>query len=103
MSEPVRIASTSDVPVGEGREFTVGDCVIALFNVDGEFHALDGICPHSGGPLANGPLRGCVITCPWHGWQFDVTTGVHCLAPRITQPTIPIELRGDDIYVTIQD
>ena len=47
--------------------------VIALFNVDGTFYALDGVCPHQGGPLGQGTLEGCIVTCPWHGWQFDVT------------------------------
>jgi nitrite reductase (NADH) small subunit len=103
MGERVRVALTNEVPAGAGREFTVGDRVIALFNVDGKFHALDGICPHSGGPLGKGPLRGNVVTCPWHGWQFDVTTGRHCFAPRIQQPCLPVEVIGDEVFVTLDE
>ena len=67
----------SEVPVGTAREVVSGDRVIALFNVAGTFYALDGVCPHQGGPLGQGTLEGCVVTCPWHGWQFDVTSGQH--------------------------
>jgi nitrite reductase (NADH) small subunit len=103
MSQSVRVASVAELPPGSGREVTVGDRVIALFNVEGEIHALDGLCMHSGGPLAKGALRGEIITCPWHGWQFNVKTGRHCLAPRIQQPPVQIEVRGDDIYVLLDD
>jgi nitrite reductase/ring-hydroxylating ferredoxin subunit len=103
MPETVRVASVSELPPGSAREVTVGDRVIALFNADGEICALDGLCMHSGGPLAKGTLRGEVITCPWHGWQFNVKTGRHCLAPRIRQPQVNVEVRGDEIYVSIDD
>ena len=49
--------------------------IVAVFNVDGAFHALDGICPHSGGPLAKGTLRQNVVTCPWHGWTYGLHNG----------------------------
>jgi nitrite reductase (NADH) small subunit len=48
---------------------------IALFCLEGQFYAIDNICPHEGGPLGNGELEGAVVTCPWHGWQFDIKTG----------------------------
>ncbi len=51
------------------------DKPIALFNVEGEFYAINAICPHMGGHLSEGALRGAVVTCPWHGWTFDVRDG----------------------------
>jgi nitrite reductase (NADH) small subunit len=93
----------SELPPGSAREVTVGDRVIALFNVNGEICALDGLCMHSGGPLAKGTLRGEVITCPWHGWQFNVKTGRHCLAPRIRQPQVNVEVRGDEVFISLED
>ena len=60
-------------------------------------------CENCGGPLAKGTLRGEVITCPWHGWQFNVKTGRHCLAPRIRQPRVEVEVRGDDVWVAPED
>jgi nitrite reductase/ring-hydroxylating ferredoxin subunit len=101
MSEKIRIAAVRDVPPGIGKEFVVGERVIALYNVDGTFHALDGICPHAGGPLANGKLAGAVVTCPWHGWQFNVTTGRHCLSPGICQDVYVVTVEGDDVFVEL--
>jgi nitrite reductase (NADH) small subunit len=98
-----RVASLSEIPPGTAKEVTVGDQVVAIFNVDGTLYALDGICRHSGGPLAKGRLSGQVITCPWHGWQFDVTTGRHCLAPRIRTDCFAVVAEGEDVFVETPD
>jgi len=82
-------------------EVMADDQVIALFNVDGKFHALDGVCPHAGGPLGEGTLRGTVVTCPWHGWQFDVTNGQNCLNPRMSHKAFPVTVEGTDVLVEI--
>jgi nitrite reductase (NADH) small subunit len=101
MPDKIRIAATGDVPPGTGVEVTVGERVIALFNVAGKFYAIDGICPHAGGPLAEGLLGGTVVTCPWHGWQFDVSTGQHCLNPRLGQGKFAVYVEGDDVLVEL--
>lgn len=103
MVEPIRIASIHDVPVGTGTEIIAAGRVIALFNIDGEFHALDGVCPHAGGPLGKGIVTGCMVTCPWHGWQFDVKTGKHGLNPHLTHEGLKTVVKGEDILVEIPD
>jgi nitrite reductase (NADH) small subunit len=77
------------------------DRVVALFNVAGVFYALDGICPHAGGPLGEGTLRGTTVTCPWHGWQFNVSTGQNCLNPRISHKHFPVKVEGQDVVVEL--
>ena len=101
MSQRVRIASVADIPEGTGREFTVGDRIVALFHTAEGWSALDGICSHAGGPLAEGRVEGGVVTCPWHGWQYQLASGHHCLNSRIQQTCFAVELDGDDIFVTI--
>ncbi len=101
MSGFYRVASVGDVPPGTGKEITASGRVIALFNVGGTFHAMEGVCPHAGGPLGEGTLEGTVVTCPWHDWQFDVTTGRHCLNPRIEHTQFAVKVDGDDVYVEI--
>lgn len=96
-----RVAAVDDLPPGSGRELTAGDRVIALFRVGDEFYAMDGICPHAGGPLGKGYVTGTRVTCPWHGWQFDVTTGRHCLSPTICNETFPVTVESGEIYVEI--
>jgi len=98
-----RLAAASDVPPGSGKELTAGGRVVALYNVEGTFFALDGVCPHAGGPLGEGALSGKVVTCPWHGWQFDVTTGQHCLNATLQHTAFPVKVEGDDVYVEIPD
>ena len=97
----VSIASVSEIPNGEGREFVVEGRIVAVFNCDGEFHALDGICPHAGGPLAKGKLNGNVVTCPWHGWQFDVTSGRHCLNSQLQHPRYTVDVVGSELWVEL--
>jgi nitrite reductase (NADH) small subunit len=96
-----RVASTADIPAGEGREFVVAGKIVAVFNSEGSFHAMDGICPHAGGPLANGDLRGTVVTCPWHGWQFDVTSGRHCLNAQLQHPAYSVTVDDGEIWVEL--
>jgi nitrite reductase/ring-hydroxylating ferredoxin subunit len=102
MSERVRLCATEDVPPGTGREFTVAGRIVALFNVEGTFYAMDGICPHAGGPLGEGELNGSVVTCPWHGWQFDVTTGQHCLTANIVHGTYAVSVENGEVFVVLE-
>jgi nitrite reductase (NADH) small subunit len=103
MPRSVRVAAVSDVPPGSSKEVLAGDQVVALFNVEGKFYALDGVCPHAGGPLGEGTLRGSIVTCPWHGWQFDVTNGQNCLNARLMHKCYAANVEGDDVVVEIPD
>jgi nitrite reductase/ring-hydroxylating ferredoxin subunit len=76
--------------------------IVALYNVDGDVYALDGVCPHQGGPLGKGRLEGTVVTCPWHGWQFDVRDGQHQINPAMRQPLFPVRVEGDEILVGLE-
>lgn len=81
----VPLIDVASVPPGSGAEVVADGRIFAVFNIDGVFHVLDGICPHAGGPLGKGILRGNIVTCPWHGWQFNISTGQHCLNQRLSQ------------------
>jgi nitrite reductase/ring-hydroxylating ferredoxin subunit len=96
-----RLTRVSDCLPGTATEVVAGDKMIALFNVNGTFHALDGVCPHQGGPLGQGMLAGCVVTCPWHGWQFDVRDGQHQFNSQMVQPRYEVRVDGDWILVDL--
>ncbi len=102
MSNWIRVASEGELLPGSCGEYVAGDRVIALFNVEGRFFALDGICPHQGGPLGKGSLAGCIVTCPWHGFQFDVTTGQHQTSRSLVQPTFPLKVEDGAVWVQIE-
>jgi nitrite reductase/ring-hydroxylating ferredoxin subunit len=83
MSELLEIANTSDVPVGRVKTYDVAGRKIALYHTASGFYATDNTCPHRGGPLGEGDLMGNEITCPWHLWGFDVTTGAARAIPDL--------------------
>jgi nitrite reductase/ring-hydroxylating ferredoxin subunit len=101
MGHWTRIARLDECKSGAAIERVAADRVIALFNVDGTLFALDGVCPHQGGPLGEGELCGSIVTCPWHGWQFDVRTGRHQLNPRIAQPSYNVRVEDEWILVDL--
>jgi nitrite reductase (NADH) small subunit len=101
MARWVSVAQVEEIREGTGKELLAGDRIVAVYRVGDQFHALDGICPHAGGPLGEGCLAGPIVTCPWHGWQFDVTTGKNSLNPKITHGTFPVKVEGDQILVEI--
>lgn len=96
-----RLALTSECPPGGSCERVAGERVVALFNVNGQYYALDGICPHQGGPLGKGRLSGCMVTCPWHGWQYDVRTGQHGSIATVRSKSFPVKVEGDMVLVDI--
>lgn len=80
------------VPYEEGRE-------VAIFKVKGKFYAIDNECPHAGAPLCEGVLEGCRLTCPWHAWQFDLSTGECLTAPGASVEFFPLRIEGEEIYL----
>lgn len=99
MGEFVKVAKKGEIPADTGKYVEAKGREIALFMVANKVYALQHTCPHQGGPLAEGGLDGNVVTCPWHGWQFDVTTGECTFNPSIKQETYCVKEEGDDILV----
>jgi 3-phenylpropionate/trans-cinnamate dioxygenase ferredoxin subunit len=102
MNDFVRVCSVSDVPEGGKTVLEVGDRLIGLFHVDGKFYAIDDLCTHDGGPLAEGALEGFTIICPRHGARFDIRTG-RVLSMPATQnvPAHEVKVEGGDVLVRI--
>jgi len=101
MASFVRVASASDIPKGQGRTIEFNGKKIAVFNCDGTFYAVDDVCKHQGGPLGEGELQGCIVVCPWHGWTYDVTTGVSPDDPECAIDRYDVKREGDDILVAL--
>jgi len=101
MANFVRVASTSEIPKGEGRTFEVDGKRIAVFNSNGTFHAIDDTCKHQGGPLGEGELDGTTVTCPWHGWTYDITSGVSPDDPDCAVDRYDVRVENDSILVGV--
>lgn len=101
MVEFVKVAKVADIPADTGKFVEVGGKEIALFRVGDKVYATTNVCPHQGGPLAEGTMDGTAIVCPWHSWVFDVTTGVSPVMPQVRIETYPVKVEGDDVYVQV--
>jgi nitrite reductase/ring-hydroxylating ferredoxin subunit len=102
VSRLVRVASSSDIPVGRGKTVEVDGLHLAIFNAGGgRFHALSGACAHEDGPLGDGVLLGDRVVCPWHGFDFDVRTGVCGVAPDLAVSVYPVQVAGADLLVEL--
>jgi nitrite reductase (NADH) small subunit/3-phenylpropionate/trans-cinnamate dioxygenase ferredoxin subunit len=97
-----KAATVQDVPPGKSKQIAVNGKVLALFNVNGTYYAVDDTCPHRGGPLSEGELAGTVVTCPWHGATFDVATGAH-LSPPAPQDvaSYKVQVVGEEVQVDV--
>lgn len=98
-----KLASLDELPPGTLIEIVRGGQLYALCNVDGEVRALSGVCPHNGGPLGQGAIEGSLVTCPWHAWQFDSTTGVCAFSDDVCVPVFPVRVEAGDILVDLPD
>ncbi|HYL80648.1 MAG TPA: Rieske (2Fe-2S) protein [Candidatus Acidoferrum sp.] len=101
MGRLVKVASASELLPGQGRVGKAGDLEIALFNVGGSFHAIGNTCLHRGGPLGEGSLEGSVVTCPWHGWEYDLSTGASRVNPAMRVPVYRTEVKGEEVFIEL--
>ena len=99
----VEIGIVSDFAEGTATELVVRDRIVAVFCVAGQLFAMDGVCPHQGGPLGKGTLDGCILTCPWHGWQFDIHEGKSQLTPNVKQPTFDLKIEDGCVFLLFSD
>jgi nitrite reductase (NADH) small subunit len=95
------IGRVEDIPPGTIRPFTVDEQEIAVANVGGEFFATQQHCLHLNGPLGEGRLEGTTLSCPWHGWQYDVTTGKNEFDHAIQLKTFEVKVEGGEVKVAI--
>ena len=100
MGRLIKVAEIDEVPPGTAKAVDVEGRAVALFNIDGTYYAIDDTCTHRGGPLSKGGVEGTVVTCPWHGATFDVTTG-DVLEPPASQGVTRyhVQVDGKDIKV----
>lgn len=98
MAERIEVCPVDELPPGEKTIVGTDDFSIGVFNIDGEFYALNNVCPHQLAPLCQGTVKGCtvapevgefevtregeIIRCPWHGWHFDIKTGESVFNPH---------------------
>lgn len=100
----VRVGKVSEVPPGGAEVFDVEDRRIAVYRLADGLYAIDDLCTHDGGPLAQGDVDGDQVICPRHGARFSIKTGAALTFPAITPvDTYPVRVEGEDLLVGLPD
>ena len=98
MERWIAVAPAASIASGDYAQIEVDDSLVAVFNVSGEFYAIDDVCTHDGGELAGGAVEGNVVICPRHGARFCLRTGT-ALTPPAYEPvrTYPTRITDQGI------
>jgi 3-phenylpropionate/trans-cinnamate dioxygenase ferredoxin subunit len=102
MSDWVSVAPASEFPSGTHRVVDVDGAQVAVFNLDGNYFAIEDVCTHDGGILTGGPVDGDQVMCPRHGARFSIRTG-EALTPPAFEPVSKLPVRVEDGIVQVRD
>jgi len=98
----IKVGKASEINEGEMKLVSLQGNNALLAKINGKIYCMEGDCSHAGGPLWEGELEGNTVTCPWHGGQFDITTGKAVRAPAfLTKKTYNVKIAGDDVFVVV--
>ncbi|PYM14479.1 MAG: hypothetical protein DMD81_17775 [Candidatus Rokuibacteriota bacterium] len=97
----VKVAETTDVTAGYGLLVERDGRTLAVFNAGGKFYACSAVCPHEDGPLADGWIEGNAVVCPWHGFDFELTSGRCLVDAELSIATYPVRVNGTAIEVDL--
>ena len=98
-----RVARLRDIPRDRGFRVSLGGIDIGLYRVGDAVHAMENVCPHAGAPLHAGPVRDGIVTCPVHGWAYDVRTGFHAdHADGFPIPCFEVRLDDEEVWVDLE-
>src|SRR6185436_13269900 len=101
MSDFVTVAKVGEILDGQGQAFAVNGRMVAVFNENGKYSAIDDFCPHMGASLAGGYLEAGIVTCPWHAWRFCIHDGKWCDNPKVKIDAFEVRVDGDEIQVRV--
>jgi len=101
MFDFVTVGRVADFVPGQGRMVVVNGRHVAVFRLDDGFFAIDNLCLHQAGPLCEGDIVGGVVTCPWHGWSYEIRSGTLVQDPRVGVSKHNTRIVGDDVQVQL--
>ncbi len=99
----IPVATIDEIPEGKGKCIEVGGREIAIFCMGGDLYAISNVCPHQGGPLAEGKFEGDMVVCPWHQWRFNIKTGRSPVSPKLKIETYPIKREDNRIMIALPE
>jgi nitrite reductase (NADH) small subunit len=93
------VCPAAELGPGKLRVIEIDSQPVVVRNAGGTLYAIENICPHRGGPIAEGEIRGGAITCPWHDWSFDLASGQNTMNPAATIRMFPCRIEGGNVIV----
>lgn len=93
------VSHLSEIPAGTSKEVEFQGRLVALFHLEDRILAIEGTCPHQGAALSEGVVRGCVVTCPWHGWQFDIMRGRNVFNESVVLERYPVRVQDGVVFL----
>ncbi|MBN1586153.1 MAG: nitrite reductase small subunit NirD [Candidatus Omnitrophica bacterium] len=100
MPDYIKVCSIKELPEGQCKTVKCGETEVAVFHVKGQYYAIGNTCPHMGGPLCEGEVEDQEVVCPWHGWSFDLESGVSPVNPNASVPVFKVKIEGEDVLVS---
>lgn len=101
MGDFVKVTTKSEIPADSGKLVEVDGREVALYIHEDRVYAIDNICPHAGGPMAEGSVNGELAMCPWHGWEFNIKTGACDFNDQIKLDCFEVKVEGEDVYIKV--
>ena len=101
MADFQTVCRVGDLAEGEGTTAQVGTKLIAIFHAQGQYYAIDDVCPHMGASLGGGYVENGVVTCPWHAWRFRLADGAWADSPRVKTGCYAVRVVGDEVQVEV--
>ena len=101
MAEFQTVCRAEELPEGESRTIELGGKLIALFHHDGQYFAIDDVCPHMGASLGGGYVENGIVTCPWHAWRFRLADGAWADSPRVKIGCYPVRVENGLVQIQI--
>ena len=102
-TKDVVVATEAEIPNGQRKIIQVDSLSIGVFHHDGQWYAVRNSCIHRGGPVATGKLEGDILTCPWHGFQFNLRTAVCVADPKAELDHYPVNIVNGQVHLTVPD
>ena len=99
VGQRVTVCAVEDIPEGGSAVVTLNQKDIAIFNVKGEFFAIDDVCPHMGASLSGGHVEDGCVTCPWHHWRFRLADGSWADSPRVKTGSYPVHVIDNKVQL----
>ena len=101
MAQILTVAKVGEIEPEDSITVDVNGVSVAVFNSGGKYYAVGNTCCHRGGPLAEGTIDGTMVTCPWHGWEFDLSTGKCLNNPGACVPAFEVRIEGNSIQLVV--